>query len=119
MIDEAWQQNMPKTTSNAMGCMDDRDYASAFARYVSEVTKDLTLHLEENKIQVDQSFHSLVESIPAKLKLVMLDFTNASYGLPVLTRSPLALLPGHFGRIPQVLMEVSTFDHLVKLQILE
>lgn len=102
---------LEKLATNALGCMSDEEYADSFELYVSGATSVLTKHLQDAKVrnQVDGSLHSLLDSIPAKFKLVSLDSTDLNYGLPVLTRSPLALLPRHFNRIPLVLAEACVF----------
>lgn len=120
LIDEAWQEAMGNAAINAFGCMADEDYALCFESYVTEASSTLKNHLQmpDIRIQVDESLHPLLDSIPAKFKLVSLDFTDICYGLPILTRTPLALLPLHFNRIPLVLMEMSRWcDPLVDYQV--
>jgi len=108
VIDDAWQRVMQKPAADAIGCMTDYDYASVFEQYVSDATDALLQHLQEPDVrnQMDASFHPLMDSIPAKFKLVSLNLADLTYGLPVLTRSPLAALALHFDQIPLVLKEV-------------
>lgn len=112
VIDDAWQEGVQNPIINAMGCMADDDYVSAFEQYVSDATLALIKHFEDPEVrkQVDVSVHPVIDSIAPKFKLVSLDFTNATYGLPVLTRSPIAALALHLSRIPLVLMEVCALN---------
>lgn len=107
-IDESWQETMGKPAIQALGRMEDEEYRDAFDDYVEYATSALKKCLQKGDIrkQVETSLHPLLDSIPAKFKLVSLDSTDTCYGLPVLTRSPLALLARHFTRIPLVLSEV-------------
>jgi hypothetical protein len=80
---------------------------------VLEATTALSKHIQEPDLrsQVSQALHPLVDSIPAKFKLISLDHTSNTHGLPglpVLTRSPLVLLVEHFKRIPLALQEVGS-----------
>ena len=103
-----WRDAIQVPAVRAIGCTSDDEYISAFEQYVLEATAALSKHIQDPDLrnQISQSLHPLVDSIPAKFKLVSLDFTSNTYGLPVLTRNPLVLLANHFKRIPLALQEV-------------
>lgn len=108
---------MQKPAIDAIGCMDDDEYPSAFEQYVSDAIVALMKHLNNAGVreQVDASIHPMLDSIVPKFKLVSLDFTNTMYGLPILTRSPIAALAVHLESIPTALKEARTFESAMYL----
>lgn len=108
IIDDEWQAQIKGSAKDAVGCTTDDHYALAFEQYVKGAADKLSAHIKEPDLlsQVPLTFHPLLDSIPAKFQLISLDYTSTTFGLPVLTRTPLALLASHFKRIPLALQEV-------------
>ena len=110
IIDEEWQTQIKGSAKDAVGCPTNDHYALAFEQYVKEATDRLSAHIKEPDLlnQVPSTLHPLLYSIPAKFRLVLLDYTNTTFGLPVLTRTLLVFLASHFKRIPLALQEVGS-----------
>lgn len=99
---------MRKPATNTFGSMADEDYASSFEQYISDAIAVLLKHFQDADVhkQVEAPLHPIMDSITAKFKLVSLDCTSITFGLPVLTHSPLLLLALHLNRIPLAIKEV-------------
>ncbi|KIK77237.1 hypothetical protein PAXRUDRAFT_390292 [Paxillus rubicundulus Ve08.2h10] len=89
IIDSAWEAEMTNQAVNAFGCV---EYAQ----------KD---DVREN---ISKDLHPLLDGFACRFKFLSLNHLDPSYGLPVLTQSPLRALGHHLERIPAALQEVSS-----------
>ncbi|KIK81652.1 hypothetical protein PAXRUDRAFT_807283 [Paxillus rubicundulus Ve08.2h10] len=99
IIDSTWEAEMTNQAVNTFGCVGEEDYMSAYDQYIyiTSVCNAIKEYVQKDDVweNISKDLHPLLDGFTCTFKFISLNHLDLSYGLPVLTQSPLRALGHH------------------------